>query len=258
MSLGPSLGRFDIQKAIGRGSVAIKETALYAPVCSYLEKQGYDVKGEVEHCDLVAIRGEEPPVIVELKTQLNLELVLQAADRLMLTESVYIAFPASVPLWRRTWRRVRALCRRLGIGIITLDGPAFRVNVRLDPLPYRPRGNQVRRRRLLAEFEHRVGGANIGGVTREPIMTLYRQDALRCVVALLGGPLSIADVRGSSQVARAGRILQKDHYGWFERIRRGHYQLSLKGVGASKCYANLISELMTSGLQGHSGEPDRK
>jgi len=241
--------RRDIHKATGRGNVAIWETVLYAPICSYLKNQGYEVKGEVEHCDLVAIRGDEPPLIVELKTKLNLELILQAADRLILTESVYIAFPASAALWRRNWRRVRLLCRRLGIGIMTLDGRAFRVNVRLDPLPYRPIGSQVRRHRLLAEFERRVGDANIGGVTRKPIMTLYRQDALRCVVALADGPLSIADVREASQVTRAGGILQKDHYGWFERVRRGHYRLSQKGVNASIGYANVISELVTPHLQ---------
>ena len=51
------------------------EHALYPPVKAFLETQGYVVKGEVNGCDLVAIRGEEPPVIVELKNDL-----LPAAD----------------------------------------------------------------------------------------------------------------------------------------------------------------------------------
>jgi len=232
-----------IRKATDHGNAAIKETALYPPICTYLRNQGYEVKGEVEHCDVVAKRGTEPPLIVELKTKLNLELVLQAADRLSLTDSVYIAFPAAAPLWRRHWRRTRALCRRLGIGIITLDGHALRVNVRLDPLPYRPRSKHVRLHRLLAEFDHRVGNANVGGDTRQPLMTAYRQDALRCVVALAEGPLSLAEIREISKVDRADRILQKDHYGWFERIRRGHYQLSPKGIDAARRYANIITEL---------------
>ena len=37
------------------------ETALYAPVKRYLELLGFTVKGEVCGCDLVALRGEEPP-----------------------------------------------------------------------------------------------------------------------------------------------------------------------------------------------------
>ena len=55
--------------------------------------QGYEVKGEVRGCDLVARRGDEPPVIVELKLRFNLALVLQGIDRLALSERVYLAVP---------------------------------------------------------------------------------------------------------------------------------------------------------------------
>src|SRR6187200_844798 len=59
------------------------ETSLYGPVKRYLETLGYTVKGEVCGCDLVAIRGDEPPVVVigELKLSFSLDLVLQAVDR---------------------------------------------------------------------------------------------------------------------------------------------------------------------------------
>ena len=43
------------------------ETSLYAPVKTLLESQGYEVKAEVRGCDVVAVRGDEAPVIVELK-----------------------------------------------------------------------------------------------------------------------------------------------------------------------------------------------
>ena len=43
------------------------ETELYAPVKAFLEAQGYEVKAEIKGCDVVAIRGEEAPLIVELK-----------------------------------------------------------------------------------------------------------------------------------------------------------------------------------------------
>ena len=60
-----------------------QETSLYVPVKRFLETLGFDVKGEVCGCDLVAIRGEEPPLVVvgELKLAFNLELVLQGIDR---------------------------------------------------------------------------------------------------------------------------------------------------------------------------------
>ena len=45
------------------------ETTLYAPVKPYLEALGFTVKGEVCGSDLVALHGEEPPIVVigELK-----------------------------------------------------------------------------------------------------------------------------------------------------------------------------------------------
>ena len=69
-----------------------RETDLYLPVKAFLEGQGYAVKGEIDGCDLVAVRGEEDPVVVELKRSFSLELVFQAIDRLKLSDKVYLAF----------------------------------------------------------------------------------------------------------------------------------------------------------------------
>jgi len=105
--------------------VAIKtETELYAPVKSFFEQQGYHVRGEVHHCDLVAIRGEEPPVIVELKKNFSVPLLLQGINRLRLTRQVYVAF--EMPNKKRaphgaTWPELRKLCQMLGIGMITVQ-----------------------------------------------------------------------------------------------------------------------------------------
>jgi len=59
------------------------ETALYLPVKKFFEKLGFTVKGEIGGCDLVALSGDEPPIVVigELKLSFNLELNLQAVDR---------------------------------------------------------------------------------------------------------------------------------------------------------------------------------
>ena len=122
----------------------LAETCLYAPVKAFLDRQGYVVKGEVGHCDLVARRGDEPPVIVELKMTLNLELVLQGIERLALSDVVYVAVPAprDGPLFDR---RFRKLLRRVGLGLLLVHGagdPAAKVEVVLDPLPYRPRADK--------------------------------------------------------------------------------------------------------------------
>ena len=71
----------------------MKESDLYPPLKRFLESQNYEVKGEVQDCDVLAVRGEETPVVVELKLSLNLNVVLQAVDRLSLTPKVYIGIP---------------------------------------------------------------------------------------------------------------------------------------------------------------------
>ena len=82
------------------------ETALYAPVKRFLEAQGFQVKGEVCGCDLVALRGDEPPrvVIGELKLAFNLELVLQGVNRTAACDEIWLAVRVS---WRR-WPRARS------------------------------------------------------------------------------------------------------------------------------------------------------
>ena len=61
----------------------------------------------------------------------------------------------------------------------------------LDPLPYRPRTNN-----LLGEHQRRIDDPNRGGSTSKvPMMT----------------------------VPNAAKILRHDYYGWFERVERGVY-----------------------------------
>ncbi|MCG8693213.1 MAG: DUF2161 family putative PD-(D/E)XK-type phosphodiesterase, partial [Minwuiales bacterium] len=145
-----------------------REQDLYPPIKSFLEGQDYTVKAEINGCDVVAIRGDEPPVIVELKKGFTLDLVFQGVDRLRITDQVYLAVPAPPaksrgPLSHRSRRRALKLCRRLGLGLILVHGndkAADFVEVLLDPLPYRPRPNRQRHNLLLKEFAHRVGDPN--------------------------------------------------------------------------------------------------
>src|ERR1700737_2787086 len=69
------------------------ETALYLPVKRFLEGLGFQVKGEVGGCDLVALNGDDPPLVVigELKLTFNLELVLQGVDRAGACDEVWLA-----------------------------------------------------------------------------------------------------------------------------------------------------------------------
>jgi hypothetical protein len=205
---------------------APRETELYPPVKALLEGQGYEVKGEIHGCDVVGVRGDEPPVIVELKRAFGLELVLQGIDRLAISDTVYLAVGA----WPRRIDEVRRLLRRLGLGLIVVDGA--RADVVLDPVPYVPRRNRRRVTRLLGEHRRRVGDPTSGGSTRIPIMTAYRQEAIRCLAVLADGPATLRAIRLATDAPHAAGILQRDVYGWFERVGRGTYALTPRGRDA--------------------------
>jgi hypothetical protein len=216
-----------------RGRSSCAEADLYPAVKAFLEAQGYDVKAEVRGCDVVATRGAEPPVIVELKLAFSLTLVLQGVDRLSLTDRVYLA--VGRPRGRRgrrgsvLRRDVRDLCRRLGLGLLTVapGRSAAGVEVVVDPVPYRPRRRTASLTRLLGEHARRVGDPNRGGVTRTPIVTAYRQEALRCALLIeRGGRASLKALRETGLVPNAPRILQRDVYGWFQRLERATYALT--------------------------------
>jgi hypothetical protein len=230
-----------------------RETDLYLPIKAYLESQGYEVKSEVVGCDIVARRANEPALIVELKIGFTLPLVLQGVDRLALSDHVYLAVgvparPSPGSLWRREQRSIQKLCRRLGLGLLAVHEPtsgrAALVEPVLDPLPYRPRPNRRRQGLLLKEFAHRVGDPNTGGANRRPIMTAYRQSALRCAALLAGqGPSRAADVARATGVPGAGAHMRRDVYGWFERIERGIYGLTPRGTTALATYADEVVRL---------------
>ncbi len=222
------------------------EIDLYRPIKRFLEKQGYVVKGEIEDCDVVAVRGDEDPVVVELKEQLNLALLLQAVDRMSVSRAVYIAFRVGKKrsaAWRTRETQVTRLLRRLGLGLLTVSTRGRVVPV-LDPAPYRPRRDLHRRDRLLKEFSERVGDPEAGGSAPRPRLTAYRQDALRCARELgEAGVLKLSVLRERAGVSRAGPILRDNHYGWFARVSVGHYELSDQGRQDLEFWSDAVQAL---------------
>jgi hypothetical protein len=165
------------------------ETALYLPVKRFLEKLGFTVKGEIGGCDLVALSGDEPPIVVigELKLSFNLELILQAVDRAAACDEVWLAANFSERgKGRESDARYRNLCRRLGFGMLAVT-KSGQVEVIVSPTAV-PRRDLKRRSRLITEHRKRQGDPALGGSTRAPIMTAYRQQALACASALSHGP----------------------------------------------------------------------
>jgi hypothetical protein len=127
------------------------------------------------------------------------------------------------------------------------DPCAPQVEVHLDPAAYAPRKSRARREHLLGEFARRVADHNVGGSRARPIMTAYRQDALRCAHCLAGnGPLRATAVRRYTGVARTGRILQRNVYGWFERVERGIYRLAPRGRTNLDSFSEVLTAITAS------------
>ncbi len=222
----------------------IKESDLFHPLKTYLNGQGYSVHAEVRNCDVVA-RKEDEIIIIELKTGISLNLLIQATERKEVCESVYIAVP--VPIGREVppnFKRVKKLLRRLEIGCILVDflKTKTKIRVELHPSPYIPRQQHKKRQAILREIDGRYAEFNIGGeaVAKEKI-TAYKQEALRIAHELsINGPSSPAQLRGLGISEKAQIILSKNVYGWFERQQRGIYQLHAAGKKALSHYEYVI------------------
>jgi hypothetical protein len=208
------------------------ETNLYLPVKLFLERLGFQVKGEIGGCDLVALSADCPPIVIigELKLAFNLELVLQGVDRAGACDEVWLAVrSAANGRGREHDSRVHKLCRRLGFGLLVVHARGG-VEIVVSPSAPMSRRDQRRRSRLVDEHRKRQGDPTAGGGSRQPIMTAYRQQALACASALASGSQRVRDLRQS--VPDAPKILQGNVYGWFVREERGIYALTEAGRGA--------------------------
>ncbi len=203
-----------------------KETDLYAPVKAWLEGLGYTVKAEIGGADVVAIREGAEPLIVELKTRFSLTLLQQGVARQAVSDVVYVA----IPRWngKAGWRAFKGnigLCKRLGLGVVSIRLSDGFVQVHSDPVPFTPRKSKTRRAALLGEFSRRTGDPNQGG-TRGQLVTAYRQDCERLRDFLASaGPTKGAVVAKATGVAHATRMMADNHYGWFQRVEKGVYGL---------------------------------
>lgn len=232
------------------------ETELYQPVKTYFEKLGYEVKGEVKDCDLVAYSEQhEEPVIVELKRSFNLALLHQGIERQRLSSQIYLAVQLvrgqRRPVHLR-WSNLKNLCIRLGLGLLTVQFYKTKppeVQVLCEPFekqssPPLKRSASRKTTRLLTEFHERSGDYNQGGSSQTKIMTAYRELALHCAYLLhQHGPLSPKQLREMTNKDKVNRMLQHNYYGWFERVRRGIYQVTEEGEQALDQYAHVIESL---------------
>lgn len=219
----------------------MKETELYPPIKKFFEDRGYEVQGEVKHCDLVAqIPGDDQLVIVELKTSPNLGLLVQATERQAISDCVYVAIPQKK--YRRSqWRGIQRVIKQLGLGLLVVSSSRVGDVVNEYFLPTPMRKIQSRKRNAVKkEISDRNASYNIGGATRTELMTAYRQNAT--LVACFLGHLeeaSAVQMRKLGTPENTSQILNSNHYGWFERVRRGVYCLTEIGQKDPKRYKEV-------------------
>lgn len=250
----------------------MRETELYEPVRDWLTDAGWTVRAEVRDCDIAAVSGDRL-LLVELKTTLNFDVVLQAADRQRMGDFVYVAVPAKTKAMAgRRWQLITHVLKRLELGLLLVHFPRGgilppRVEEAFPPVPFdRVRSrDQSRKKReaLLKEFKARSGDHNRGGSSKHPLVTAYREQALaiaRCLAE--DGPSSPKALRGKgTDAGKTTGILYDNHYGWFESVSRGVYGLTAKGAEALAAYEPVLARAANlpdtcSGAAARAGEAD--
>ncbi|MBM7663485.1 hypothetical protein JOC85_004361 [Bacillus mesophilus] len=212
----------------------LQEIDLYKPIQRYFVKEGYEVYGEVNDCDLAAVKEDEL-VVVELKLNLSVDLLVQATKRQRLTDSVYIAVPKpKYKLRSKKWTDLCHLVRRLELGLIIVSFSGNRKNVEVifEPTPFERKKsrNNRKRNRVLKEISGRSADYNIGGSSRTKIITAYKENCIQIACYLQRyGDLSPKALRELGTGNKTSSILTKNYYGWFERVQRGVYTISEKG-----------------------------
>jgi len=209
----------------------MKESDLYPPSKQYLVSQNYEVKGEVCDCDVVAIRNDEPPVIIELKLSLNIDVLLQSVDRLALSSVIYIGIPHDCKSFKKKKKLAIRLLKMLGFGLILINPNSNKVEILLDPCEYKPRKVKQKKERLLGEFQSRVGDPNLGGMaSKKGVITSYRQKALQIALYLQKhGETKASIISKELDEPKVRDIMYKNFYAWFERVSTGVYSLTQKG-----------------------------
>ncbi|MCM0649089.1 DUF2161 family putative PD-(D/E)XK-type phosphodiesterase [Clostridium swellfunianum] len=225
----------------------ILESDLWKPVSDFFVKEGYTVRSEVKDCDIAAIKGEEL-VVIELKKNLSVDLLAQAAKRQKAADLVYIAVPKPKKLiGNAKWKDICHLIRRLELGLIlvSIKGRQSFIEIPIHPIPFdREKSRNMskkKRESIIKEASSRYKDSNIGGSTGKKLVTAYKECAIFIACCLQKfGPLSPKKLREfGADEKKTTSILSENHYGWFKRIDRGVYSITEVGVRELTQYKEL-------------------
>ena len=235
----------------------IKESDLFGAVERYFLENGYEVKAELKNCDVMAVKDEDI-VIIELKKNLNLEVILQASQRQTLTEFVYIAVQKKhKTIQTKKWENTCYLLRRLNIGLLVVN---FVENNSYVEEVFHPayfdldKSRKLMKKKrvdLFKEFESRHGNFNVGGTTGVKLLTAYKELAIQIAVILdINGAQSIKEIREKGvKSKKVGSVLSHNYYGWFEKVDRGVYIITDRGKQELEEYKVLVDLIKEKLLQ---------
>ena len=207
------------------------EAELYGPVKAHFEKLGYLVRGEVKGCDIALVKDGEAAV-VELKRAFNISLLYQAVDRKKFVPQVYVAVPRHAFTKNRS--QIKDILKQLNIGLITvsLDSPVKTVDVHL--VPTAGKRSSARTKALVAEVQGRTFDGNVGGRTKQKLLTVHRERCyhIACVLEKVGEASGAVLAKRHGCYKKAGFVMRRNVYGWFVRVSKGVYALSDEGRAA--------------------------
>ncbi len=209
-----------------------KESELYEPVKKLFTENGYEVKGEVKKCDVVAAKGAEL-AIIELKLKFTLPLIYQALDRQRLADFVFVAIPRPKSAAAKSYKNAVKILNNLNIGLIlvAVDSPIATAEMVLWPSTAGFKRNAKARAALVKEFNGRTGDNNKGGCSGIPINTVFREKCIKlaCIMDKLGTvtPKHLINTYGFEK--NISLTLSRNYYGWFEKVEKGVYRLSALG-----------------------------
>jgi hypothetical protein len=221
------------------------ERELGEPLRAHFTGCGFQVRSEVNGCDLIAVKAGLV-IAVEMKRHLSFDLLAQAVERQSYADVVYLGVPKpgdfSVD---RQWRAKLRVLRQLGLGLLLVGGTPrhFTVEEALAPgSAAAPRLSTKKRRALEREFRERRLDLNTGGTSGVPLVTAHRECAIHLAYLLdTHGPMPPRALRAlGAHPKRTASALGRNSYGWFARVNDRCYALTDDGKQALVTYGALV------------------
>lgn len=225
------------------------EEDMYEHIKSYFDSLGYTVHGEVKSCDITAQKDDQL-IIFELKKSLSVDLLIQGVKRQKLSDLTYICVPRPLKFrYNAKFRDTLFLLKRLQLGLIFVDVERASIEIMLEPKEYdmvkakKSSYNRKKRKAVETEISKRKTSRNKGGSFQKKLVTSYREDALRLLyLSSINNYISPKD-GVSIGIINSSRILNNNHYGWFDKVERGKYKISNKGLKEYEDFKEVIEEL---------------